>query len=112
VIDTIDPRTALIGDTSMRPVFWPTPKLMTYARKIGWRIVAGSDPLPFSGEEDFVGRYACKLEADWDNAKPVQTIRTSLLNPAIAIELVGRRSATFEFFSRQIRIMKEKNSRS
>lgn len=111
VIDTIDPASALIGDTSMRPVFWPTPTLMAYARKLGWRFVAGSDPLPFSGEEALLGRYACRLTADWDNAKPAETIRQSLLNPGLAINTVGRRSATFEFFGRQQRIMKEKGTR-
>jgi hypothetical protein len=111
LIDTVDPHSALIGDTSMRPVFWPTPTLMAYARKLGWRFVAGSDPLPFSGEENLLGRYACKLETEWDNAKPAESIRSSLLNPAAAITAIGRRSATFEFFGRQIRIMKEKGTR-
>ena len=112
VIDTIDPRTALIGDTSMRPVFWPLPNLMAYARRIGWRFVAGSDPLPFSGEEHLLATYACTLTSDWDESKPLASIRTGLLNPAVAITSVGKRSGAFQFLGRQVRIMREKSSRS
>lgn len=101
----------LIGDTSMRPTFWATPRLMQQAKRKGFRILAGSDPLPFSGEEENIGRYACRLQASWQEEQPVAALRQALTDPTIAIEPVGRRSAALEFIGRQLRIMREKKSR-
>ncbi len=47
----------LIGDTPLRPYGWATPRLMKLAKDKGFSVVAGSDPLPFSGEEHWLGAY-------------------------------------------------------
>jgi hypothetical protein len=48
----------VIGDTSLRANIWPEPPLMKLARTRGLAVIAGSDPLPFPGEERRFGSYA------------------------------------------------------
>ncbi len=111
LLDEFTPEQLLIGDTSMRPDFWTTPRLMKQAMRKSFRIVAGSDPLPFKGEEENIGRYVCSLEAPWQEDRPVESLRMALIDPKNAIRRLGRRSATLEFIGRQVRIMQEKKNR-
>jgi hypothetical protein len=68
----------LLGDTTLRPALWAEPRLMRLARGRGYGILAGSDPLPFSGEEGMLGRYATVLEGDIDIARPLAGVRRAL----------------------------------
>jgi hypothetical protein len=68
----------LLGDTTLRPTLWAEPRLMRLARRRGFGILAGSDPLPFPGEEGNLGRYATVLEGDIDIARPVAGVRRIL----------------------------------
>jgi hypothetical protein len=81
----------LIGDTSLRPTIWPEPQLMTEARKKGLRLVAGSDPLPFPGEEKYCGIYGTILEGAFDERTPVDSMRKMLMSSATTTSLAGRR---------------------
>jgi hypothetical protein len=111
IIETNRTKSLLIGDTSMRPAFWPTPGLMKRAREYGYKIIAGSDPLPFHGEEANIGTYGFKLEGYFDPEKPTESVRTLLLNPQTKVELFGRRSDSLKFIKRQYKIMGEKKNR-
>ncbi len=64
LINELDKQDFLIGDTTLRPYGWPTPRLMKRAQDIGFAIVAGSDPLPFSGEESWLGAYYTVVESE------------------------------------------------
>ncbi len=64
LISELDKQDFLIGDTTLRPYGWPTPRLMKRAQDIGFAIVAGSDPLPFSGEESWLGAYYTVVESE------------------------------------------------
>lgn len=111
IIETQSPGTLLIGDTSMRPTIWPTPKLMKLARNNGYKIIAGSDPLPFAGEENNIGTYGFAMTGPVNPQKPAESLRTLVLDPKIKLTLVGKRSGSFKFIKRQIRIMTEKPGR-
>jgi hypothetical protein len=100
-----------IGDSAMRPTFWSEPKLMRSARAKGWRILAGSDPLPFSGEERTFGRYGCMITGEWDVERPAASLVALLTQQDVTINLWGMRRGPFEFFRRQIAIMREKKKR-
>jgi hypothetical protein len=101
-----------IGDTAMRPSLWPLPDLMRNAMQNGWRVVAGSDPLPFSGEETSFGRYGCSILSEWDPMKPTHSLYEALTNKDKPIQRWGRRRGTLEFLRRQAQIMKEKQGRA
>ncbi len=98
----------LIGDTTMRTKLWPTPNLMAQAATRGFRIIAGSDPLPFMGEEDMIGTYGFCLQAEM--RMPVQSIKKALFS-AQTILTQGSRSGLLQFIFRQRSIMIEKQQR-
>lgn len=90
----------LVGDTSLRPTLWPEPGLMRLARRRGLEVLAGSDPLPFPGEERQVGRYASRLDTVLDLDRPVTSLRAILTSPALRAASVGRRCGVLEVASR------------
>lgn len=89
LIDTLSPRDFILGDTTLRPTVWPEPALMRRASEKGFRIVAGSDPLPFAGEERWVGSYASLWDGAMDVEKPALSLENLLWNGTAS--RVGRR---------------------
>jgi hypothetical protein len=105
------PQQLMISDTTMRPMFWPTPKLMNDAVRKGFRVICGSDPLPFAGEEDLIASYAFLVQGDFNDSRPAASVR-KILTDASGFIPWGRRSGALQFAKRQIRIMREKKSKS
>ena len=103
LIEDLPPGSFLIGDTAMRPTFWPVPRLMQRARLRGFRIIGGSDPLPLPGEESMVGTYGMSLSGAFDPAKPAASLKTLLADPLTVLTTIGQRSAPIAFLSRWIR---------
>ncbi|HNW60591.1 MAG TPA: hypothetical protein PKI62_13005 [bacterium] len=101
----------LIGDSAMRPTFWPEPGLMRAAQRQGWRVLAGSDPLPFAGEEISFGRYGIILDGDLDPDQPVRSLKSLLMKPETTWHIWGNRRGTWEFARRQYALMRSKNRR-
>jgi len=92
------PGALLLGDTTLRPTVWPEPAIMRAARKRGYGIAAGSDPLPFAGEEARMGAYASVIEAPFDAQNPLASARAALRQgPA---RCVGRRGSLPEVVRR------------
>ncbi|MCL7488544.1 MAG: hypothetical protein M8357_10275 [Desulfobulbaceae bacterium] len=85
------PGTLLLGDTTLRPLGWTMPVLMKQAVQQGFLLAAGSDPLPFSGEEAMMGRYAIRLETDLDHHAPLASIRNLFATAGLRPTLVGNR---------------------
>ncbi len=84
----------LAGDTSLRPGLWMTPLLMRRARGMGHRIVAGSDPLPFAGEERVMGTYGFSMQCAFEESRPAGSLREALLNGG-PVRFLGRRGSLF-----------------
>lgn len=97
-----------VGDNSARPVFWPAPDLYNAAREHGLRLLNGSDPLPFTGEERKPGTFGFSVQGRFDPQKPAHSLRQILSTPETAIQLFGRRDHFFSFFSRQAKIYLKK----
>jgi len=100
VFDSVPSCQFLVGDTSMRPVGWGEPAIMRYAEVKGIKIIAGTDPLPFAGQENLVGSYCTLLEANIDLNKHDGFRR--LLHES-AVHRVGRRGS---FVSVLVRMLK------
>lgn len=109
ILQEFTPENLLISDTTMRPTVWPTPKIMADAMKRGYKVIAGSDPLPFAGEEKYLASYASMMSGDFDADRPADAIRRLLLDPGTPIIRRGKRSGLFAFMKRQVGIMREKN---
>jgi hypothetical protein len=90
----------LLGDTTLRPTLWAEPRLMRHARSRGFGILAGSDPLPFAGEEGNLGRYATVLEGEFDSGSPRTGVRRMLTSPGGPGSVVGSRGGVGETLRR------------
>jgi len=99
LLDRFSPGQLLLGDSTLRPTVWPTPRLMRAARRRGFPVVAGSDPLPFRGEERFAGAYASRIEGAFDPNRPVSSMRQLLRAGAVGAVL-GRRCGPLEVLGR------------
>ena len=100
LLERFGPGELVLADSAMRPVFWPTPGPIRAGRRLGYRILAGTDPLPTEGEERVMGGYASLLESEFDTARARSSVRTALLDDAVPIRTVGARSGTIEFVRR------------
>lgn len=81
LLDQFSPRELALGDTTLRPVGWLLPMIMRDARKRGFKILYGSDPLPFKGEEVTPGSYHSILSIEHGEAN----VADSQWSPAAAI---------------------------
>jgi len=70
----------LLADTTLRPMGWPTPRLFTYGQSQGLSVIAGSDPLPFAGDEQYAGSYVTCYQEKFDPSTPAASLRHILLN--------------------------------
>ncbi|HBA82484.1 MAG TPA: hypothetical protein DCZ95_00165 [Verrucomicrobia bacterium] len=100
LLDRSAPGSLFVGDTTLRPAGCPDAVLMRYAARRGLSILAGSDPLPFPGEESRVGRYGVSFEAAWNPEAPVDSIRKSLAASDAKIRRIGRRDSIVSVFRR------------
>ncbi len=67
-----------VGDSALRPTFWPTPRLYKKALALGGRILYGSDPLPRMGDEYSAGCYATRIDAPFDAEAPATCLLSTL----------------------------------
>jgi hypothetical protein len=102
LIDQFNPGEILIGDTTLRPHIWKEPDLMYSASQKGFSIVAGSDPLPFEGEEKYLGCFGSLIEGEISDNEPVSSIRSILKTPGKTFNRVGRRNRTAETIMRLV----------
>ena len=99
LLDNFGPGSLLIGDSSLRPTVWGTPLPMRSASRRGFKVVAGSDPLPFKGEEEKPGTYTSLFEGEFDSATPLQSAR-DLLTGQVQPVTVGRRDGPLQVMRR------------
>lgn len=81
----------LIADSSVRPRLMPEPGAFGLARELGVPIIAGSDPLPFRGQEKNIGRYGFILDGGLDPADPTAALKARFVGKTLAPDLYGRR---------------------
>jgi hypothetical protein len=103
LIETQSPGSFLIGDTGLRPTFWPLPRLMKMASRLSYKIIGGSDPLPIAGEECWIGTYGMTVTAPFNPEKPAESLRRLLADPTSPFKPVGRRTPPLAFFARWIK---------
>ncbi|RIK99935.1 MAG: hypothetical protein DCC75_14230 [Proteobacteria bacterium] len=95
MLNRFKPGELFLGDTTLRPSFALTPG--TFRKFKEHRILAGSDPLPLSGEERMLGRYFSLLESPFDTERPGESVRAALHRQG---EHLGSRCSWAEVISR------------
>lgn len=104
LIHSFGPQKLLIGDSSMRPAILPQPGPMNIAEKKGFSILAGSDPLPFKGDEQFMGTYTTLIDGDIDENNPATSVRQLLKAGPKKISRAGQRSSIIAVMNRQLKL--------
>ncbi len=103
LLEHFSPSSLLLADTAIRPRCFFEPLLMKQAQKKGYNILAGSDPLPFEGEEIMAGRYVTRWMMDFNPQDPLDSVRKYLKNPSTNFERAGKRNLLFETLIRYYR---------
>lgn len=81
-------------DTTLRPVGWPTPSILKICQKRQWPILAGSDPLPFRGEEKRAGQFFAAFQIPPPReGRLVEALKTALQNRATQLSHGGARDS-------------------
>ena len=94
IIDESSPDAVLLGDIAGRPNGWSTPRLMRKGASQGFRTVAGSDPLPFAGEERQIAKYVTRIGGVAEGeTKSDGFYRNILKEPRYRFEAAGRRNS-------------------
>ena len=104
LIDASPAHRFLIGDIGMRPNIWGEPSLMRLAGRRGFISAAGSDPLPFEGEERRIGAFGVIGDFDIDFGNPLSDLRRFLRSGNWKI--AGKRDSLCAMLSRQWRNQK------
>lgn len=90
-----------LGDSSLRPVFWPEPAAMVRAPTLGRRVLHGSDPLPPAFEETRVGQWADLAEESLADDRSVCSSVLAALREA-PLAPVGHRAGPVQFARRML----------
>ena len=100
LIERSEPGRFLIGDTSLRPTIWGEPILMRKARLKGFKILAGSDPLPIAGEESVAGTYGTVWEGALESDDPAASVRNFFREREQESRSVGKRGNLIQVLRR------------
>ena len=95
-----------LGDIAGRPALLPRPALLGEAETRGWRVLPGTDPLPFAGEERQIARFG--FQADFDPAAPVESLKDGLRALAASPHAVGRHETPGRFLMHQLALQLRK----
>lgn len=96
LLERAKPGDFALADTCLMPSLLPRPALLRAASERGFRVLAGTDPLPRAGEESRVGRYGVVLEAP----PGATALLVALADPAVLLQTAGTRDNPLEFISR------------
>lgn len=93
-IDNWPTRMFCLGDSIIRPNMVPQPKQILKGLERGVPVLAGTDPLPISGDQALVGTYGNLYEGPFDIENPCAELRRLLLSDdARKIQRIGRRNS-------------------
>ncbi len=107
LLDQFTPQQLALGDTTLRPLGWGIPGIIKKARQRGFRILYGSDPLPFKGEEIRPGSYSTRIirndqDGEIDPKNPAELVR-HILTADLSIKPAGSRGSIFDVLLRLYR---------
>ena len=103
LLEEFQPGELCLGDSALRPLWlWPEPFIMRRARRAGFRVLAGSDPLPQTGAERDCGSYFSKLVVPADGNVSLEMIKDALRSGQ-SLGDGGRRFPPWKSFMRLLR---------
>jgi hypothetical protein len=98
--ETDDPG-VFLGDNGGRPHGW-YPRHFDEGAPRGFRVLPGSDPLPFASQSGRLGAHGFCLSWALSDAAPIASLIAQLEDPATRPEPFGRREAPLRFVRNQL----------
>lgn len=95
-------RDIFLADSGVRPGRLARPARLVRAEAAGWRVLAGTDPLPLPGEEEKPGRFGFLLEGAPDPERPFAALSARLKALDRSPETYGRLESVPRFLRQQI----------
>lgn len=108
LIRSQEPGSIYLGDNGCRPRIGASPPLFDLARRCGFRILPGSDPLPLPGHQLRAGSYGFLVEVTLDLAAPARDLQRSIRDPEAGLRVYGRRRSLPGFVSDQLAMQRLK----
>lgn len=100
-----------LGDNSARPIFWFQPTFFQEAKKLGLRILPGTDPLPFPSETSRAGSFGFTLEGSLNPQKPAESLKQLLRQSSTQPQAYGSLENPWRFIRNQIAMQLVKRQR-
>jgi len=91
-----------LGDNSGRPVFFSEPREFELGRRLGLKVLPGTDPLPFVSESRRAGSFGCRVDGIVGDSKPWTDLRRVLVQPGLSIRRFGRLETPLRFVRNQL----------
>lgn len=91
-----------LGDNSGRPSFWTEPAEFALARRLGLKVLPGSDPLPFPAEVTRVASYGLAVDGQLGDAMPARDLLEILSDPSVEVRPFGKREQPLRFLRNQL----------
>ncbi|MEZ5823259.1 MAG: hypothetical protein R3C97_00460 [Geminicoccaceae bacterium] len=99
LIEGGDPAAFFLGDIAGRLGMWPRPALLGEAEARGYRVLPGTDPLDFAGEERSIARLG--FRATFDPADPAASLKAGLHALTASPRAGGRNETPWRFVRHQ-----------
>jgi hypothetical protein len=101
-----------LGDEGGRPVFWPEPRHFAEARRLGLRILPGTDPLPFPSETERAGSFGAAFRGTLDRDRPGESLLSALRDHSTALAPFGALESPLRFVRHQVGMQLRKRRRA
>lgn len=100
-----------LGDSAGRPFFWGRSRHFAEATSRGWKVLPGTDPLPFPSEVSRPGSFGFRIEAPVDLSRPSTSLKAAIRRSDARITPFGRLEGLFPFVRKQIGMQLRKRQR-
>lgn len=97
-----------LADSGVRMQGSQRPEMLSEAEAKGWRVLAGSDPLPLPHQEESVGRYGFIAECEIDPEQPFAALSRWLRHVPKSPECYGTLTGQAAFLKRQVQMQMRK----
>lgn len=96
------PGSLFLGDNGGRPALTPRPRIFEWARRKGFLLLPGTDPLPFPEQARTVGGVGFVLRGELDEGRPGESLRGLLSGLREQPPVFGRFESLFRFCRYQV----------
>ena len=100
----------ILGDNGARPALWYWVKQFSTARRLGVRVLRGSDSLPLTGEINRVGSFGTVIQGVIEPNHPAASLNRLLADSSVSMENFGNKMGLINFLSKQIQLRMRANN--